>query len=152
MSQRTYELLQHPLLNSDTIDHLWVVNATLLCLGSDGKHLLRCWRHRSLYWQQWCFLPFMGWSYCTTAHHINQVARQLVHNQSTQVWMGSQGDWLARLLANTHWTKTMEKENRGSAKNAASNNPQTITRIYWNGQLLQEYVATQVAHLSTTYS
>jgi hypothetical protein len=66
--------------------------------------------------------------------------------------MGSQGDSLARLLANTHWTKTMEKENRGSAKNAASNNSQTITRIYWNGQLLQEYVATQVAHLSPTNS
>ena len=26
----------------------------------------------------------------------------------------------------------MEKEDRGSAKNAASNIPQTITRLYWN--------------------
>jgi hypothetical protein len=66
--------------------------------------------------------------------------------------MGSQGDWLAKLLANTHWTKTIEKGNRGSAKNVASNIPQTITRLYWNGQLLQGYVATQVAHLSTTHS
>jgi hypothetical protein len=42
---------------------------------------------------------------------------------------------IARLLANTHWAKTMEKENRGSAQNATSNIPQTITRLYWNGQL-----------------
>ncbi len=66
--------------------------------------------------------------------------------------MGSQGDWLARLLANTHWTKTMEKEDWGSAKNAASNIPQTIARLYWNGQLLQGHVATPVTHLSTTHS
>ncbi len=65
--------------------------------------------------------------------------------------MGSQEDWLARLLAITHWTKTMEK-NSGSAQNAASNIPQTITRLYWNGQLLQGYVATQVAYFSTTHS
>ncbi len=66
--------------------------------------------------------------------------------------MGSQGDRLPRLMANTHWTKTMEKEDRGSAKIAASNIPQTITRLYWNGQLLQGYVATPVAHLSTNHS
>ncbi len=46
----------------------------------------------------------------------------------------------------------MEKENIGSAKNAASNIPQTITRLYWNDQLLQGYVATQVAHLSTNHN
>jgi hypothetical protein len=46
----------------------------------------------------------------------------------------------------------MEKEDKGSDKNAASNIPQTITRIYWNGQLLQRYVATLMAHLSTTHS
>jgi hypothetical protein len=61
---------------------------------------------------------------------------------------------LASLLANTHLTKTMKKEDRGSAKNAASNIPQVIMRLYlyWNGQLLQGYVATLVAHLSTTHS
>jgi hypothetical protein len=59
---------------------------------------------------------------------------------------------LARLLADTNWTKTLEKEDRGSAKNAAFNIPQIITRLYWNGQLLQGYVATPVAHLSTTHS
>jgi hypothetical protein len=41
----------------------------------------------------------------------------------------------------------MEKENRGSAQNAASNIPQIITRLYWNGQLLQGCVATQRAHI-----
>jgi hypothetical protein len=46
----------------------------------------------------------------------------------------------------------MEKEGRGSAKNAASNIPQTITRLYLNGQLLQGYVATPTVHLSTTHS
>jgi hypothetical protein len=46
----------------------------------------------------------------------------------------------------------MEKEDRGSAENAASNIPQTITRLYWYGQLLQGYVATPVAHLFTTHS
>jgi hypothetical protein len=30
--------------------------------------------------------------------------------------------------------------------------PQTITRLYWNGQLLQEFVATQVAYFSTANS
>jgi hypothetical protein len=55
---------------------------------------------------------------------------------------------LARVLATTHWTKTMEKEDRVSAKIAASNIPQTITRLYWNGQLLQGYVATPTAHHS----
>jgi hypothetical protein len=30
--------------------------------------------------------------------------------------------------------------------------PQTITRLYWNSQLLQGYVATQVAYFSTTHS
>jgi hypothetical protein len=59
---------------------------------------------------------------------------------------------LARLLADTHCTKTMEKEDKGSAKNAASNIPQIIMRLYWNGQLLQGYVATPVAHLSITHS
>jgi hypothetical protein len=39
----------------------------------------------------------------------------------------------------------MEKENRDSAQNAAFKFPQTITRLYWNGQLLQGFVATQVA-------
>jgi hypothetical protein len=33
----------------------------------------------------------------------------------------------------------MEKENRGSAQNAASKIPQTITRFFWNDQLLQGY-------------
>ncbi len=51
---------------------------------------------------------------------------------------------MARLLANSHRTKTIEKEDRDSAKNAASNIPQTIMRLYWNGQLLQRYVATVV--------
>jgi hypothetical protein len=46
----------------------------------------------------------------------------------------------------------MEKEKRGSAQNEASKIPQTIARLYWNGQLQQEYVATQVAYLSTTHS
>ena len=46
----------------------------------------------------------------------------------------------------------MEIENRGSAQNAASKIPQTITKLYWNGQLLQGYVATQVAYFSTTHS
>ncbi len=41
--------------------------------------------------------------------------------------MGSQADWLARLLANFHLAKTMEKEKRGSAQNAASNIPHMIT-------------------------
>jgi hypothetical protein len=65
--------------------------------------------------------------------------------------MGSQGDLLARLLAYSHLTKTIEKENRGSAQNAASNIPQIIMRLYWNVQLLQGYVTTQVAHFSTTH-
>jgi hypothetical protein len=45
----------------------------------------------------------------------------------------------------------MEKENTGSNKNSASNIPQTITRLYWSGQLLQGYLATEIAHLSTTH-
>ncbi len=28
--------------------------------------------------------------------------------------------------------------------------PKTITRLYWNGQLLQGFVAAQVAYFSTT--
>ncbi len=66
--------------------------------------------------------------------------------------MDSQGDWLARLLANLNLTKTMDKENGGSAQNAASNMPQIITWLYWNGQLLEGYVTTQVAHFSTTHN
>ncbi len=52
--------------------------------------------------------------------------------------VGSQVDWLTRLLANFHLTRTMEKENIGSAQNAAStsNIPQIIMRLYWNDQPL----------------
>jgi hypothetical protein len=46
----------------------------------------------------------------------------------------------------------MEKENRGSAQNAASKIPQTIMSIHRNGQLLQGFVATLVAYFSTTHS
>jgi hypothetical protein len=46
----------------------------------------------------------------------------------------------------------MEKENRGSAQNAALNNPQIIMKLYWSGQPLQGYVTMQVAHFRTTHN
>jgi hypothetical protein len=62
-------------------------------------------------------------------------------------WAVNDTVWLCYWLTGT---KTTEKEDRGSAKNATSNIPQIIMRLYWNCQLLQGYVATLVAHLSTT--
>jgi hypothetical protein len=66
-------------------------------------------------------------------------------------WAVKETDWLGYWLTPIG-LKPWKKEDRDSAKNAASNIPQIITRLYWNGQLLQGYVATPVAHLSTTHS
>ncbi len=74
LSQKIYVLLQHPLVNSNTIDYLWVLNAPLIMLRKSWKissETLTL-RTQSLYWQyDWCLLPFMGWSYGTTAHYTN---------------------------------------------------------------------------------
>ncbi len=80
ISQSTYAPLQHLLVNSNTIDYLWVLNAPLIMLRKSWKIASLMLKTQVSTLMTLCFLPFLGWPYGTTAHHINLTAGEWVHS------------------------------------------------------------------------
>jgi len=80
-----------------------------------------------------------------------KIAWQWFYHQSSQMWVGSPRDWLARLLAYPTWPPTMDQEDKTYLGSLATHQHYGTTKFHRGSQLLLWHVPTESSYLSSSY-
>ncbi len=77
------------------------------CPASYEGSFSQCQQHQCLPLWYWCFFFHLGSPHFTSWQNTILVGSQRLHHQSAQMQMGHAGNWLALLLAHTHWFEAL---------------------------------------------
>ncbi len=100
--------LSQPLANMNTNASPWDSNVLLTFPSKSWKRSYTMYMAPVFIWTiYWCFLLHLGTPHVTSWHNSTLTRSQWLHRQSTQMWMGYSGTWLAWLFAHTHWFEAL---------------------------------------------